>query len=146
MSDINTLMGIENWHAAARPSPTERDFNVQLGCHFEEIAEMLETLDIDTEDAAEALYWVGKLARKLKKGEARARIMSPVSMLDALCDQIVTAVGVGYCAGMNVAGAAEHVNQSNWTKFVDGRPVRDENGKIVKGPDYSPPELATFVS
>lgn len=66
-------------------------------------------------------------------------------LLDALCDQIVTAIGVGYMAGFDMAGALREVIRSNASKFENGKPLFDENGKIRKGKDYTPPELAQFV-
>lgn len=66
-------------------------------------------------------------------------------LLDALCDQIVTAVGVAHMFGMNIEGALTEVNRSNWSKFVNEAPVFDENGKIAKGPDYTPPDLTEFL-
>ena len=39
MSDIQS---INNWHAAARPNPTQANFNTQVACHIEEILEMFE--------------------------------------------------------------------------------------------------------
>lgn len=66
-------------------------------------------------------------------------------LLDALCDQIVTAIGVGYMAGFDMAGALQEVIRSNASKFENGKPLFDENGKIRKGKDYTPPELAQFV-
>jgi len=32
-----------------------------------------------------------------------------------------------------------------WSKFIDGHPVFDANGKIAKGKDYTPPNLDSFV-
>ena len=66
-------------------------------------------------------------------------------LLDALVDQIVTAVGVGHMMGMDVLGALEEINRSNFSKFEDGKPVFDENGKITKGKDYVKPNLEKFV-
>jgi drug/metabolite transporter (DMT)-like permease len=54
----------------------------------------------------------------------------------------VTGIGSAYCAGMKAADACERVNTSNWSKFdVDGNPIFNENGKISKGPNYTPPDL-----
>jgi hypothetical protein len=62
--------------------------------------------------------------------------------LDSIADQIVTGVGVGHCAKMQVAEAVRRVNTSNWSKFDnDGNPIFNENGKISKGPNYTPPDL-----
>jgi ABC-type branched-subunit amino acid transport system substrate-binding protein len=138
---------IELWHKRARPNPTERDFNVQLGCHLEEVAEMLNELvgeDFKASDALAAAYdAVSILATALKQGEFSVWVpdMYRKDFLDSLADQIVTATGVGHCAGMQTAHAVRRVDQSNWTKYVDGQPVFDANGKIAKPDSYQPPNL-----
>lgn len=38
----NTMESICTWFEKAKPNPTEKDLAVQVGCHFEEVAEMLE--------------------------------------------------------------------------------------------------------
>lgn len=68
-----------------------------------------------------------------------------VELLDALADQIVTATGVGTFLGMNVPGALAEVNRSNYSKFVDGEPVFNENKKVMKGKDYTPPDLTPYI-
>ena len=138
---------IELWHKRARPNPTEEDFNVQLGCHFEEVVEMLDTLDFTNADGVEyevraTRVALNALARMLKSGELLAHITDRKEFLDSLADQIVTSVGVGHCSGMKTAEAVAAVNSSNWSKFdKNGQPVFNENGKIAKGPDYAPPNL-----
>jgi len=134
---------IELWHRRARPEPTAEDFNVQLGCHFEEIVEMLAVVNTTHADtlvrARTSLSW---LAEGLKKGLVTANITDRKEFLDSLADQIVTATGVGYCSGMKTADAVTAVNRSNYSKFdKNGYPIFNENGKIAKGPDYAPPNL-----
>jgi predicted HAD superfamily Cof-like phosphohydrolase len=142
-----TIESIELWHKRARPTPTERDFNVQLGVHLEELAEMLECVhgtDDDTDDQVVALRMaVDEMAHTLKKAKGWVRITpgNRKAFLDSLADQIVTAVGVGHCAGMQTAKACERVNTSNWTKTVDGEFIRDANGKIAKPATYVAPDL-----
>lgn len=65
--------------------------------------------------------------------------------LDSLCDQVVTASGVGQHCGFPVVEALAEVNDSNWSKFVDGKAIVDANGKIMKGPDYFKANLEQFV-
>jgi len=139
---------IEMWHQRARPKPTHKDFHVQLGCHFEEVAEMLETFDFykdaDDQERDLARRHVSRLAVLLKTGVAEVRMdkVSREDMLDAIADQVVTATGVGHCAGMQVTEAVRRVNHSNWSKFdTDGKPMYDKNGKVLKGPNYAPPDL-----
>ncbi len=68
-----------------------------------------------------------------------------LAFLDAMVDQVVTATGSAQHLGMNIAGGLDEVNRSNWSKFVDGKPIFDENGKIAKGPDYFKADLSPFV-
>lgn len=68
-----------------------------------------------------------------------------VGLLDSLADQIVTATGVGTFLGMNVPGALAEVNRSNYSKFEDGEPVFNENKKVMKGKNYTPPDLTPYI-
>lgn len=85
------------------------------------------------------------LADYLKTKDIQIEFPDPVETLDALCDQIVTSVGIGYMLDMDVPGGTEEVTDSNWSKFVDYEPQFDENGKIDKGPDYFKPDLTSYV-
>jgi hypothetical protein len=134
---------IELWHKRARPSPTAADFNVQLGCHFEEIEEMMRAIKASDEE----LWWdvrlqVLTLSKLLKGGFLTATIADRKELLDSLADQGVTGIGVGHCAGMKTAEAIAAVNRSNYSKFdKNGMPIFNEQGKVMKGPDYAPPDL-----
>lgn len=145
-----SIESIELWHKRARQNPSEADFNVQLGCHLEEVCEMLSFMAGATEKCADAIQKaeeaIGDLADDLKSGRMQAEITDRTEFLDSIADQIVTAVGVGHCAGMNVSGACDEVNSSNWSKFDEnGHPFKDANGKISKGPNYSKPNLTPFI-
>ncbi|MFM6959537.1 MAG: hypothetical protein ACKOW0_00740 [Schleiferiaceae bacterium] len=114
---------------------------------MEEIAEQLETLAGDTPETKDlvvrALIAVQVLATALKDGRARVTVHDRKNFLDAVADQIVTGVGAGYCAGMNTTEALRRVNTSNWSKYsLDGEPIFDKAGKIIKGPRYEPPDLS----
>jgi predicted HAD superfamily Cof-like phosphohydrolase len=116
---------------------------------LEEVAEMVETLVFNTQgfDPLDGVNTtvhnaLGIAARMLKSGAMRASVTDRKEFLDSLADQIVTAVGVGHCAGMKTADACYMVDSSNWSKFdADGLPIFDANGKITKGPGYEPPNL-----
>lgn len=150
MADV--IKKVERWHEAARPVPTKEDMSVQLGCHLEEIAEMLRALTFHSDahvsrrvNAAKLVNMVDAVAQDLKQGLIVARISDRLAMLDGLCDQVVTGVGVAYCTGMDIHSGVEEVNRSNWSKFVAGKPLFDENGKVKKGDAYTPPDLGAFV-
>jgi predicted HAD superfamily Cof-like phosphohydrolase len=150
-----SIESIALWHKRARPAPADKDFNVQLGCHLEEIVEMIEALRFNHRNGTgvqmpgknSMLYQqVKDFADGLKAGRITAEVANRKDLVDALADQIVTAVGVGHCASMNTAKAVEIVNTSNWSKFSpNGEPYFDQNGKVLKGPNYVPPALDSCV-
>ena len=141
------IHSIKEWFKAAKPEPTVKDALVQVGCHYEEVAEMADALwDEKVQESAENAANNYKDAEDffmyfLEDLSARKRIQ----ILDALCDQIVTAVGVAYMMGMDIEGALAEVNRSNWSKFEGGVPVLNEHGKIAKGVEYTPPELSDYI-
>lgn len=134
---------IDLWHKRACPEPTAADFTVQLGCHFEEIEEMMRSIETsDDELWHDVRLRVMKLAKLLKTNELKATINDRNDFLDSIADQVVTGIGAAYRAGMKAAEACGRVNTSNWSKFDNnGQLIRDANGKITKGPNYQPPVL-----
>ena len=134
---------IELWHKRARPTPTASDFNVQLGCHFEELDEMMRAVETsDDELWNDVRLQVLSLSRLLKANIMKASISNRKELLDSLADQVVTGIGVGHCAGMKTAEGIAAVNRSNYSKFdKNGYPIFNEQGKVMKGPDYAPPNL-----
>lgn len=82
---------------------------------------------------------------KNEEGAIKVRTTEREELLDALADQIVTATGVGTFLGMNVPGALAEVNRSNYSKFEDGEPIFNENKKVMKGKDYTPPDLTPYI-
>ena len=140
------IHSIKEWFKAAKPNPSTADACVQIGCHYEEVTEMSSVLYDDVEHALAATA----LAYKMNRGRYLAYIEElsadeRVELLDALCDQVVTAVGVAYMMGMDIEGALAEVNRSNWSKFEGGVPVFNEHGKIAKGVEYTPPELSDYI-
>lgn len=139
----------KKWFEVAAPIPTDTSRSVQTGCHFEEVAEMLESLnsgsDILNMHIKSAIISLENVSDKLKFNHAPVKPRCPVEHLDSLCDQIVTAVGVAHMYGYDIVGALAEVNRSNFSKFQNGEPIFNEHGKIAKGADYTPPNLSGFV-
>lgn len=147
MSD--TLQSTVEFFQKANPEPSGKNISTQLGCHFEEVGEMIDSLVATTADSQNvldnAMYWLNELSDLLKLDEQAVVIQSRIGLLDAIADQIVTATGSGTYLGMNVVGALGEVNRSNFSKFVDGKPLFDKNKKITKGPNYTRPDLTPYV-
>ncbi len=145
---MNTL----NWFKQALPNPTAVNFTVQLGVHLEEISETLDALVLNSDDATkivQAQWWIGalkRLATALKTGEVYVDgVRSVGELIDGLADQHVTLTGLAHIAGLDFEGAKAEVDRSNFSKFVEGQPIFNENGKIAKGPNYVPPNLESFI-
>jgi hypothetical protein len=139
-----TLESVQEWHRRACPDPTQRDLDVGLGCHLEEVGEMLAAMQFDAQHETyrrDTLAMIEMLAHALKKGEATIVVLDRKEVCDGIADQIVTGTGFGYRLGMNIPHAVERVDFSNWTKFVDGKALFNENRKIIKGPYYVPADL-----
>jgi len=149
MSSNCQIQRILDWFDEAKPEPSEKDFSVQLGVHIEEVVEMLNcfiTEDIDIAMAlGNAIHCLNVLSESLKANEGLIEINDPLGFLDSLNDQVVTAVGTAKFAGYDFLGSIKEVNDSNYSKFVDGKAVFNEQGKIAKGPNYFKPDLQPFL-
>jgi hypothetical protein len=137
------------WFQLAVPEPAAKNFTTQLGCHFEEVREMVHELNPLNPQAADLLlaadYALHALAEFLKTNEGSVAIKNRVEYLDAICDQLVTATGCAHMAKLDVIGGLNEVNRSNFSKFHNGVPQFDENRKLSKGPAYTKSDLTPFV-
>ena len=66
---------------------------------------------------------------------------------DALTDILYVTYGAGHAFGINLDKCFEEVQNSNMSKLgPDGKPIYNEQGKVMKGPDYFKPNLNKFVA
>lgn len=65
-----------------------------------------------------------------------------VEVADALTDLLYVVYGAGASFGIDINKCFEEVHRSNMSKLgPDGKPIYREDGKVIKGPSYSPPNL-----
>ena len=65
---------------------------------------------------------------------------------DALTDILYVTYGAGYAYGINLDKCFKEVQRANMSKLGrDGKPIYNEKGKVMKGPNYSKPNLKKFV-
>jgi len=65
---------------------------------------------------------------------------------DALTDILYVTYGAGYAYGIDLDKCFKEVQRSNMSKLgSDGKPIYNENGKVMKGPNYTPPNLKQFI-
>ena len=66
---------------------------------------------------------------------------------DALTDILYVTYGAGHAFGINLDKCFEEVQNSNMSKLgEDGKPIYNEHGKVMKGPNYFKPDLSKFVN
>ena len=66
---------------------------------------------------------------------------------DALTDILYVTYGAGHAFGIDLDKCFEEVQNSNMSKLgSDGRPIYNDKGKVMKGPNYFKPNLEKFVA
>ncbi len=65
---------------------------------------------------------------------------------DALTDILYVTYGAGFAYGIDLDKCFKEVQRANMSKLgKDGKPIFNEKGKVMKGPNYSEPNLKQFV-
>tara|TARA_B100000795_G_C22501595_1_gene324199 strand:+ start:157 stop:528 length:372 start_codon:yes stop_codon:yes gene_type:complete len=69
-----------------------------------------------------------------------------LEVADALTDILYVTYGAGHAFGINLDNCFDEVQKSNMSKLGDdGKPIYNENGKVMKGPNYFKPNLSKFL-
>ena len=70
-----------------------------------------------------------------------------LEVADALTDILYVTYGAGHAFGIDLDKCFDEVQNSNMSKLDEnGKPIYDENGKVMKGPNYFKPDLSKFVN
>jgi predicted HAD superfamily Cof-like phosphohydrolase len=70
-----------------------------------------------------------------------------LEVADALTDILYVTYGAGHAFGIDLDKCFEEVQNSNMSKLDEnGKPIFNESGKVMKGPNYFKPDLSKFVS
>ena len=66
---------------------------------------------------------------------------------DALTDILYVTYGAGHAFGINLDKCFKEVQSSNMSKLgIDGKPIYNKKGKVMKGPKYFKPDLNKFIA
>ena len=69
-----------------------------------------------------------------------------LEVADALTDILYVTYGAGHAFGINLDKCFNEVQEANMSKLGEnGKPIYNENGKVMKGPNYFKPELSKFI-
>ena len=69
-----------------------------------------------------------------------------LEVADALTDLLYVTYGAGHAFGIDLDKCFNEVQNSNMSKLgKDGKPIYNEIGKVMKGPNYFKPDLSKFI-
>ncbi len=69
-----------------------------------------------------------------------------VEVADALADILYVTYGTGHAFGIDLDKCFNEVQESNMSKLgLNGKPIFNEHGKVMKGPNYFKPDLSQFL-
>ena len=86
------------------------------------------------------------IKEELNELEQAMKTKNLKEIADALTDILYVAYGAVYAYGINLDKCFQEVQRANMSKLgKDGKPIYNEKGKVMKGPNYSEPNLKQFV-
>jgi len=86
------------------------------------------------------------IKEELKELEQAMKTKNLKEIADALTDILYVTYGAGYAYGINLDKCFNEVQRANMSKLgKDGKPIYNEKGKVMKGPNYLEPNLKQFV-
>ena len=69
-----------------------------------------------------------------------------LEVADALTDILYVTYGAGHAFGIDLDKCFEEVQNSNMSKLgEDGKPIYNDSGKVMKGPNFYKPDLSKFI-
>ena len=88
----------------------------------------------------------GLIKEELDELEQAMKEKDLKEIADALTDILYVTYGAGCAYGIDLDKCFKEVQRANMSKLgVDGKPIYNEKGKVMKGPNYSEPNLKQFV-
>ena len=86
------------------------------------------------------------IKEELEELEQATKDKDLTEIADALTDILYVTYGAGHAFGINLDKCFNEVQESNMSKLdKDGKPIFNENGKVMKGPNYFKPDLSKFL-
>jgi predicted HAD superfamily Cof-like phosphohydrolase len=86
------------------------------------------------------------IEEELKELELAMKTKNLKEIADALTDILYVTYGAGYAYGIDLDKCFKEVQRANMSKLgEDGKPIYNEKGKVMKGPNYLEPSLKQFV-
>ena len=120
--------------------------------NFEKVGVFMKTFNQDVKDSSSLstdkinklrISLINEELEELKKAISEKNL---TEVADALTDILYVTYGAGHAFGINLDNCFEEVQKSNMSKLgKDGKPIFNDSGKVMKGPDYFKPDLSKFI-
>jgi predicted HAD superfamily Cof-like phosphohydrolase len=86
------------------------------------------------------------IKEELSELEEAMKTKNLKEVADALTDILYVTYGAGYAYGIDLDQCFKEVQRANMSKLgEDGKAIYNEQGKVMKGPNYTKPDLSKFV-
>jgi len=87
------------------------------------------------------------IKEELEELEDAMKKRNLLEVADALTDILYVTYGAGHAFGIDLDRCFEEVQNSNMSKLDEnGKPIYNDSGKVMKGPNYFKPDLSKFVN
>jgi hypothetical protein len=147
---------IIHWFDKTSPHSNEDHTHKKLAKHLEKISGMLISLkgvgrDYNTrEQLSLSADVLNHIQRQIKAGhngiELILKDIDTIELLQSLCDQIITSIGVAHALNLDITGALSEVAECNISRFdEEGNPIFNEQMNLVNGPGFIPANLTPYI-
>ena len=120
--------------------------------NFEKVKQFMSTFGQEVKDRAEfpddkiVNLRIKLIEEELQELKDAIKNKDIVEVADALTDILVVTYGGAAAWGLEIDKCFSEVHRSNMSKLsADGKPIYNDYGKVIKGPNYSPPDLKKFI-
>ena len=121
--------------------------------NFEKVKKFMQTFGQDTKEKAEfpnekiTNLRVELIEEELQEFKEAITNKDIKEVADALTDILYVTYGAGHSFGINLDRCFEEVQNSNMSKLDDqGQPIYNNNGKVMKGPNYFKPNFDKIIN
>jgi predicted HAD superfamily Cof-like phosphohydrolase len=141
---MSEIKQVTDWIDAAKQEPSVRNVANYLAYTMSELAECLRL--VENRQILHLSSYLEQVSIEIRKGVYDKKIEEAerTELLDGAADTAWTAIGLMHMLG-DAQGAFNEVIRSNWSKGENGTLQLDATGKVLKGSNYTPPDLAKFI-
>lgn len=136
----------------SNPVPRSTFYGVKMNNYphpFKQVEEFLIAFDqtVDKDNDAQRVLYAKLISEEFAEFLQAYFEKDNVESLDAVCDLIWVLVGYAKSRGWDIEGAFDEVARSNMSKLdpETGKPIKREDGKVMKGQNYFAPKLDNYL-